>query len=510
MIAGVVVDNHQADGGMFRQSLFSQRQEKLAARDRSDLAFARITANRFTPLNGRLALVAAPAMHMARPQTIAAGIFLIAAIHFVLFGYFLFRTAITLPISDMFTYIADYLRFRAGQVGLLDYLWQPHGEHRLLWIRLLTWADVEFLHTRGIAFMAAATASMLATAILVWHVIQRATPKLAAPLTLLAPMLVLTSANAVDCSVPINTTYPITVFLAVLSLVLFAGAGEFERRPNLWRTAAIPAAIGSSLATAAGLLMWPILLWISWCGRVGGRWLAILVGVGATYVTFYSYNLPPYGLAPALDTDVASFVSRQHLFELVDYFVAFLGLPFAREPALGLVGRLIGLVLLLAAVSAVLLATFSNRLKAPSDQFAVGMIMLGVGSAALAAVGRSELVNEVPVRYTMFTTTLHVGLFCLVLPRLACRLATPYGRVLLNSSGLLFAALLLMQQVFIGRIAAQTAAAIARDADCFAEGIYTGPISSVVTRAPAGAAEVLNQLRQQGLLAPRSSNCVTP
>jgi hypothetical protein len=256
--------------------------------------------------------------------------------------------------------------------------------------------------------------------------------------------------------------------------------------------------------------MWPILLWIGWCGRVGGRWLALLAGVAAICVAFYTYNLPPYGLAPVLDTDVASFASPRHLFRLVDYFVAFLGLPFTREPAFGLLGRLIGLVLLLAGVSAVLLATFSNRLKAPSDQFAVGMIMLGLGSAALAAVGRSELVNEVPVRYTMFTTALHVGLLCLALPRLACRLATPHGRVLLNSTGLLFAALLLMQQVFIGRIAAQTAAAIARDADCFAEGIYTGPVSSVVTRAPAGAAEVLNRLRQQGLLAPRSSNCVAP
>jgi hypothetical protein len=189
-------------------------------------------------LNGRLALRAAPAMHMAWPQTIAAGIILIAAAHFILFKYFLFRTAITSPISDMFTYIADYLRFRAGQVGLLDYLWQPHGEHRLLWIRLLTWADVELLHTRGIAFRGCDGKPILATAILVWHVVQRAEPRLAAPLTLLAPMLVLTSANAVDCSVPINTTYPITVFFAVLSLVLFTGAGEFER-PKLWRTVAI-------------------------------------------------------------------------------------------------------------------------------------------------------------------------------------------------------------------------------------------------------------------------------
>src|ERR1700675_4558578 len=92
-------------------------------------------------------------------QIILLAIALTAAAHFALFGYFLFRTATTSPISDMFAYIADYLRFRAGETSWLDYLWHAHGEHHLVWIRLLTWADVEIFHTRGIPFMAAATRS---------------------------------------------------------------------------------------------------------------------------------------------------------------------------------------------------------------------------------------------------------------------------------------------------------------------------------------------------------------
>ena len=55
-------------------------------------------------------------------------------------------------------------------------------------------------------------------------------------LSLLAPMLILSTANVTDCSVPINTTYTFTVFFAVLALVLFAGVGELSfgaryRRP---------------------------------------------------------------------------------------------------------------------------------------------------------------------------------------------------------------------------------------------------------------------------------------
>ena len=50
------------------------------------------------------------------PRYLARGIALIAAAHFALFGYFLMRTAILSPISDMFAYIDVYLRFRAGEI----------------------------------------------------------------------------------------------------------------------------------------------------------------------------------------------------------------------------------------------------------------------------------------------------------------------------------------------------------------------------------------------------------
>ena len=453
---------------------------------------------------------AAFSVHPGLPKLMAVGIILIAVAQFILFAYFLYRTAITSPISDMFTYIADYLRFRAGQVGLFGYVWQPHGEHRLLWIRLLTWADIELFHTRGIAFMAGATASITATAILLWNWLRRAEPMLAAPLALLAPMLVLTTANVVDCSVPINITYPITVFFAVLSIVLFAGPEDRDQHANLRRMAAILAALCAGLATAAGLLVWPILMWMVWRRRTGYRWLATVAAVGCAYVAFYLHNLPPYGLAPVLDMDVESFMSPNHVWKVLDYFIAFLGLPFTREPTLAWLGRLIGLALLLSGLFAIAIATFSQRLATPADRIAVALIMLALGSAALAAVGRSELVSDIPVRYSMFASMLHVGLLYLLLPRCARLLASPDGKLLLNAAALVFAAMLLIQQVMVGRIAERTVATIARDADCFAQGGNARPVSSVVTRTPAGSAEVLNALRQQGLLAPRSTQCSTP
>jgi hypothetical protein len=446
-------------------------------------------------------------------RVIALAIALIAAVHFLLFGYFLVRTAITSPISDMFAYIAANLRFRAGETSLLDYLWQAHGEHHLVWIRLLTWADVELFHTRGIPFMAAATAAVAATAALVWQELRRAEPSLgrAPSLGLLAPMMILGSANVTDCSVPINTTYPLTVFFVILALVLFAS--EPGSSAHYRRMAAIPAALGASLGTAAGLLAWPILLWIAWRERLTRGWLGMLAGIGVVYAALYAQDLNLLGLAPALQKDTAWFLSAAHLGKLLDYFFAFLGLPFTRAPAFGPIGRAAGVALFLAGISAALVAAFSGRLSTRMDRIAIGMILLAFGSAALAAVGRSDLIDEVkvPVRYTMFATALQVGLLCLVLPRLARHYAGARDRVLLNAAGLIVAIVLLIQQVVVGRSAAQIAGAISKAADCFAQGtLRTGEVSEVVTRFPEDAQATLSDLRRQGLLAPRPGDCPAP
>jgi hypothetical protein len=439
------------------------------------------------------------------------GIALIAAAQFILFVYFLVRTAITSPISDMFTYIDVYLQFRAGDMSLLDYLWRAHGEHHLVWIRLLTWADVSIFHTLGIPFMAAAGAAVAATAILVWRQLQQADRSLGAStcLGLLAPMLFLSTANVTDCSVPINTTYPFTVFFTVLALVLFVGAEKHDFAANFRRIAALPAAFGASMGTAVGLLAWPILLWVAWRERLNRGWLIALASLGIIYSLFYAHGLNFLGLAPALKSDASSFFGATHLYKLSDYFFAFLGLPLTRSPALGLIGRIIGAVLFLAGLAILLVATFSNRLSTRLDRISIGMILLAFGAAALAAVGRSDLIEdvEIPVRYTMFTTALQVGLLCIALPRVVQQLAVSRTRCLQYLAGLALALVLIILQVIIGHTAARIANAVSRDADCFATGAETMPASNIVTRYPADAKKVLTALWQQGLLAPRFSKC---
>jgi hypothetical protein len=444
-------------------------------------------------------------------KVIAIGIIAIATIHLIVFFFFLYRTAIVAPISDMFDYIAAYLQYRDGTRGWINYLWLPHTEHRLMWTRILTLIDVELFHTSGIPFIVAATGFLLATAMLLWHQLRHAQNEVGGErfLALLAPMMILTTANVINCSVPINTTYPTTLFFIVLVLVLFAGAERFGKYRCFGRAAAVVAAFAAGLATGAGLLAWPILLWSAWQCRAGARWMAFLAAAGAAFFAIYLRDLPMHGLAPALQMEGASFLSFKRLLKLAHYFLAFLGLPFSREPALDLAGSTIGAVLLIGGLSAILWSVFSPRAKSASDQIGVGLIIFGLGSAALATVGRADLLEEVrlPVRYTMFVTALYVGLFYLLLPRSAPRFSAPGRRLSVGIAGVIIAALLLVQQIVVGRAAEQIAGPISAEADCFVEGIRGTETSKIISRDPESAGKILTALRRNGLLASRSDRC---
>jgi len=214
-----------------------------------------------------------------------------------------------------------------------------------------------------------------------------------------------------------------------------------------------------------------------------------------------------YGLAPTLHTEGAS-LSSEHLFKLGHYFLAFLGLPYSREPALGLAGSTIGAVLLIAGLSSVLWSVCSSHAKSPSDQIGVGLIIFGLGAAALATIGRADLEEMMlPVRYTMFVTALHVGLLYLLLPRSAPRFAAPGRRFSVNIAGVIIAALLLVQQIAVGGAAEQIAGLISAEANCFVEGIRGTETSAIVSRNPESAERILTSLRRKGLLASRSDRC---
>lgn len=154
-----------------------------------------------------------------------------AALQALLFGFFWLQTQVRLPFSDMLRWIADYLRWRE-QGDLLEYLWAFHWDEHLVWIRILTAIDVSVFKASGLPFVAVATAALLATAALMFREMRISSVGAGplAPLAWLVPMLTLTTANVVDCSVPINCQYPLVLAFMVAALLLFDGAADGVNR----------------------------------------------------------------------------------------------------------------------------------------------------------------------------------------------------------------------------------------------------------------------------------------
>src|SRR5438132_13899468 len=82
------------------------------------------------------------------------------------------QTLMLTPFGDMIAWLDQYSAFkRNGE--LVQYLFAPHNEHRLVTIRLLTTADVEIFGGRGLAFIGAALASVAGILALVLKELRR-------------------------------------------------------------------------------------------------------------------------------------------------------------------------------------------------------------------------------------------------------------------------------------------------------------------------------------------------
>src|SRR5262249_50720236 len=288
----------------------------------------------------------------------------VLAVYLCVFAYFLYATTIRIPFSDMFAYVTAYLDYRQNG-ELLSYLWLPHTQHRLVWTRLLTAIDITAFNGVSYPFIVASTISLVSVPLLVRGAINRSHmfPEVTHVANVLTGMLVLTTANVVDCSIPIECIYPQTLVFAVLAMILFDGGGlEAGGQSNYRRAAALLAAIASAFGSATGLVIWPILLWSAWRVRVARSWKIAVLVTGAAFVALYVSGLPaPQTIPEALSGD-GQFYAPSHLLKMGEYLLTYLGLPWTRATPLVLVGRIIGATLL-----ALGLVTIVRRgfLKAP-------------------------------------------------------------------------------------------------------------------------------------------------
>ena len=424
----------------------------------------------------------------------------VTGVYVALFAYYLQRTIIVEPYWDMYSRVLRYLQLQQDG-GWWSYLWDPHVQHRHVWMRLLTALDVEVF--RGIAypFIVAAAASLGGTTWLLWREARRIQPsEVATTVGAFVVMFLLTAVAAVICAIPMDSVYPQALFFTVLAMVLFDGPGDFPT--NRWlewrRAAALLAAIGAAFGSGATLPLWPILIWIAWRARAGAAWIAAIAIAGGAFVALYVIGLPLRDQVAAPGTVDNGVVVQ--LLRTGDYFLAYVGLPWTRAEALAVPGRAVGAALSAAGCYAVIRYGLVLRSLTRMERIAVALVMFSLATAVLAAVGRATLGDpRVPVRYSLFVAPLHIGLLWLATPYLVRQWKIAGRRRRFRGLALGAASILLVQQVAVGETAAATTDAMRASIRRFMAGETEPAMERVVFDNLEQARRAWTRIRDAGL-----------
>jgi hypothetical protein len=316
----------------------------------------------------------------------------LAATQIAIFFSVFRQTVVVTPFRDAVQWVERYTALK-NRGDLFQYFIAAHNEHRPITIWLLTALDTEALGGRGLALIFAALASIAGIIALVLHEMRRnGHAQLIGPGALVIA-LVLTVPTDVDCSIPANTIFPITVFFALAALVLAV------RERMLM---AVISALLSTFTNAGGLAVWPPLLWIA-STRAAWPWRVLLLGMMAAAGAIF-----------LLGTIHTQRYEAHSYWEVVRYWPLFVGLPWSRLPALQIPAAIFGIGLFAAGGAFGARADRSDDLEAG----AVAFLLFSLGCSFMAALGRIGIHEPYPaIRYSIFLLPAHLALLLFVLRR---------------------------------------------------------------------------------------------
>ncbi|HEX3364959.1 hypothetical protein [Phenylobacterium sp.] len=320
-------------------------------------------------------------------------------------GWLVWRTSILEAYSDMYDWVARWRVLQAGG-GLGRYFWAPHNFHHLVWTFAVLDLDIRVFGAKSYLFLAVGVACLATVAaMLAWAGAAAAGRGLRLVGAGVAAALCLMGCNVLDATADINTTYVHALVFAVAAILLAEAPGG---RRRLRLVAALVCAAAAGLGSAAGLAVWPALLFGAW--RKGDRVASITVAAaGGAFSLLYLVGQAPGAGSAAVGAGLAG-----HFAEAGALALNYLGLPWVR--ALPALGWAFGLAIL--AVSLAALAFKARRGADWSERAAVSLIVFSLTTAAMASMARTGIIapSLVPMRYSVFLAPLHVGLWLLALP----------------------------------------------------------------------------------------------
>lgn len=404
-------------------------------------------------------------------------------------AYVLCRGAVRAPFSDEFDWIGRWMRLQADH-DWASYLFAPHNLHRLGWTMAVLALDLAVSQGTNWPLIASGAVALAGMTWLLARQAARAAPDgLRTAAGAFAVVLALMPGNVLDAATPICVNYTHGAVFAVWAIVLAegGGSGSARRRAGVL-IGALVCAMAAAFGCAVGLAVWPVLAW-SALRRRDWTWLLILLVVGGAFAGLYLRGQTHAGQG-ALAGAAADPLSGLRL------SLSFLALPWARlAPAWAWVPGL-GV----AAVGVAALALNRDLARAqPAARVASGLILFTFVVAAMAGLGRADAAAaaDVPLRYSVLVTPLHVGVLILALPAISrFRRARPAAA---QACGVALVLALCAQDVVMARSALAVSDMIRRVAAEFRAGGGGPAVQAVVYPDLAKARRISDEMRERGL-----------
>lgn len=310
------------------------------------------------------------------------------------------RSYLWAPYSDPHGWIASVFAAEASG-SPWRVVFAPFNQQRIPLVLLTQLLDVEGVRGRAPSFLLLGVVAWCSGIAAVAWVLARTLPaRVAAGLVAAAALILGHIAVAEDLAFPVFSVYPV---VAGFAAVAFAAMSAAPARIGAF-VCGLLAATAACLGNAAGLAVWPVLIFWATVERRNGRQQAVLWVTAVLVIGALEWGLgSPSGAASANGHPAA------RLLKMGQYLAGFAGLWWGAvahpQP-----GRVVGLVVLVVAVAGLFRPTVEGD-AGRVQRLGRMVTSFGLLTAALATLGRVDELPEpiVPTRYFPFAALLQLG-----------------------------------------------------------------------------------------------------
>ncbi|WP_158912844.1 hypothetical protein [Caulobacter sp. S45] len=334
---------------------------------------------------------------------------LCAIIYIAIFVFAATRSVLAAPYGDPHDW--DALVFATQKAGnWLGYLWTPHTNQRIVFARILTYLDMcVFGKERVPAFLIGTLLSLFVSVAVLAGIVIRNLPKgdFAVLACTFVVMTLISAAACEDCSFPVFSVYIFVSAFAAMALSTVE-LHDGEKSGALFFLAALVCGVLSGFGNAAGLGVWPVLIYAAVRNRHLQWRLAATVAVAIVYIAVSMSGLG----APSRHLGEMNMVAPAHLAKMFVYFTGYCALPWSGGSGAKIPAHLFGIACALGGGLLALRGARSPGGLGRIERIGCNLILFSLLTAVMATFGRVDELPQpiVPTRYFPFTSLLQAGL----------------------------------------------------------------------------------------------------